>query len=97
MDLTPRNSFNCRLAQRYWQIPTDVPKATHLNTPIGTHFCDTLGFICHPQQYKNIHDGRNYRNINTESILYNLDYYNPKGVNCQPTDQKLSNNLSHLM
>lgn len=91
MDLTPRNSFNCRLAGRYWQVPTDLPKATHYNTPIGTKFCDTLGFMCHPQTYPNMHGG-NYRNIDHESMLYNLDYYNPLEGAC-PQTQKLSDVL----
>lgn len=80
MDLTPRNSFNCRLAGRYWQIPTAIPQAVPLNTPIGTRPCDTLGFMCHPQEYKTFHGG-NYRNIDRESQLYNLDYYNPLDAN----------------
>lgn len=91
MDLTPRNSFNCRLAGRYWQVPTNIPKATHFNTPIGTRFCDTLGYMCHPQEYKTFHGG-NYRNIDRESQLYNLDYYNPLEASC-PHTQQLNQNL----
>lgn len=80
MDISPRNTFNCRLAGRYWQIPTAIPQATHYNVPIGTHFCDQLGFLCHPQEYRTFHrsgefDGR-YRDITQESKLLNLDYYN---------------------
>lgn len=78
MDLTPRNNFNCQLAQRYTDIPTAIPQATHLNTPIGTRFCDGLGFICHPQKYPNYHQPKeSYPHTQTESSLYNLDYYNP--------------------
>lgn len=81
MDMSPRNTFNCRLAGRYWQIPTAIPQATHYNVPIGTHLCDQLGFICHPQEYRTFHRGNDfdgkYREINQESILLNLDYYNP--------------------
>jgi hypothetical protein len=80
MDITPRNSFNSRLADRYWQIPTDIPMATPYNVPIGTHLCDTLGYICHPQRYETFHKrgifkGK-YPDTNVESQLYNLDYYN---------------------
>ena len=83
MDLTPRNQFNCRLNDRYWQVNIDLPKAVPYNTPIGTHPCDTLGFICHPQTY-----GK-YRNIELESCLYNLDYYNLYDVNCR---EKINSN-----
>lgn len=93
MDLTPRNTFNCRLAGRYWQVPTDIPKATHLNTPIGTRYCDTLGFICHPQKYETFHGG-NYRDIDVESSFYNLDYYNPLEVNCQSEQQFKTQTMS---
>lgn len=70
MDATPRNIFDCRLSNRYWQVPIDIPMATYYNVPIGTHFCDTLPYLCHPQRY-----GK-YRNIDRESDLYSLDYYN---------------------
>lgn len=80
--IDPRNQFNGRLSQRYWDIPTDIPRATPYNTPIGTHLCDRLGFICHPQRYPNIHGG-NYPDTDNESDLYNLDYYNPLDVLCQ--------------
>jgi hypothetical protein len=93
MDLTPRNGFNCKLANRYWTVPIDLPKATHLNTPIGTRYCDTLPYMCHPQQYKTQHG--TYRDIQTESILsMNLDYYNPYDVPCNNT-QKLSPELTN--
>jgi len=80
MDITPRNTFNCKLAGRYWQIPIDIPQATPYNVPIGTHYCDTLPFLCHPQRYETFHTkgpfkGK-YRDIDTESQLYSLDYYN---------------------
>jgi hypothetical protein len=79
--ITPRNDFNCKLADRYWQVPTAIPRAAHLNTPIGTHLCDQLGFICHPQQYQTFHRGPEfggkYPETNVESALLNLDYYNP--------------------
>lgn len=81
MQSTPRNEFNCRLADRYWQVPTAIPKATQLNTPIGTHPCDQVGFFCHPQEYQTFHrngifNGK-YPDTNQESSMYNLDYYNP--------------------
>lgn len=82
MDISPRNTFNCRLASRYWQVPTDLPKATHYNVPVGTHFCDQLGFLCHPQEYQTFHRQGEfngcYRDIDQESQLKNLDYYNPE-------------------
>jgi len=93
--MNPRNQFNNRLSERYWDIPTDIPRATQYNTPIGTKYCDTLGFICHPQQYPNIHGG-NYPVTNIESSLYNLDYYNVYDTSCQPlqqTHQQLSQEL----
>ena len=88
MDLTPRNQFNCRLAQRYWDIPLDIPRATHYNVPMGTHYCDQLGYLCHPQDYSTFHGS--YRNIPVESeLLLNLDYYNPFDIPCD-YQQKLS-------
>ena len=86
MDLTPRNQFNCQLAQRYWDIPTDVPKAVHYNTPIGTKYCDQVGYMCHPQDYHTFHGGQ-YRNVPVESKLYNLDYYNPFDYSCHQVQQ----------
>lgn len=78
MDITPRNSFNCQLAQRYLEIPTAIPQATYLNIPIGTRFCDTVGFMCHPQTYQNFHEpNETYPNVRVETSMYNLDYYNP--------------------
>jgi len=94
MDLTPRNQYNCRLSSRYWDIPTDIPKATHFNTPIGTRYCDKLGYLCHPQQYKTFHQPGNYPDTQRESKLYNLDYYNPIDYGCSNTEtQKLSPEL----
>ena len=92
MDTTPRNQFDDKLADRFWDIPIDIPKATHLNTPIGTRYCDQMGFICHPQTYETFHPGT-YRNIQAESKLsLSLDYYNPYDVGaCQ--QQKLSQEL----
>lgn len=77
MDITPRNQFNNKLANRFLDIPTDIPKAVHFNTPQGTHYCDQLGFLCHPQDYQTFQSQNNYRDIQVESQLYNLDYYNP--------------------
>lgn len=92
MDMKPRDQFDCRLAQRYWDIPTAIPKAAHLNTPIGTHYCDQLGFVCHPQKYPNKLHGGNYRNVSAESRLFNLDYYNVYDTACNTT-QKLDPRL----
>tara|TARA_R100001163_G_scaffold65745_1_gene64439 strand:- start:7273 stop:7698 length:426 start_codon:yes stop_codon:yes gene_type:complete len=89
--ITPRNNFNCRLADRYWQVPTAIPRATHYNVPIGTQLCDQLGFICHPQQYQTFHkDGYfegKYPNIDVESSFRNLDYYNVLDIDCQVPQQ----------
>ena len=99
----PRDKFNQRLAGRYWDIPTDIPQATPYNVPIGTHPCDTLPFLCHPQKYETFHRGRLfdgfYPETNIESSLYNLDQYNPRDLPCpqQPqrgyTPQRLSPEL----
>ena len=94
--MDPRNNFNCRLADRYWDIPTAIPKATHYNTPIGTHLCDQLGFLCHPQEYKTFHRGGvfdgTYPNVDQESSFRNLDYYNPLDLDPQ-FPQQLSESL----
>jgi hypothetical protein len=82
----PRDTFNSRLAGRYWDIPTDIPQATPYNTPIGTYPCDTLGFLCHPQKYETFHHGRLfdgfYPETDIESSLYNLDQYNLYDLPC---------------
>lgn len=82
----PRDSFNVRLSDRYWDIPTDIPQATPLNTPIGTRPCDKLGFLCHPQKYETFHHGKLfngfYSETDIESSLYNMDQYNPNDMPC---------------
>jgi hypothetical protein len=93
----PRDSFNNRLLDRYWDIPTDIPQATQLNTPIGTRPCDKLAFMCHPQKYKTFHRGRifdgSYSETDIESSLYNMDQYNPFDMACKGTKQQLQPSL----
>jgi len=85
----PRNQFNERLSNRYWDIPTAIPQAVPLTSPMGTHLCDRRGFYCHPQDY-----GK-YKNIPVESVLRNLDYYNLYDVpkDCLGPKQKLNSEL----
>lgn len=90
--MKPRNQFDCRLAQRYWDIPTNIPRATPLNTPIGTHYCDQLGFMCHPQKYPNKLYGGSYPHVGVESNLLNLDYYNVYDNTCN-LEQKMDPRL----
>jgi len=83
---TPRNQFNERLGNRYWDLPTAIPSAVPYNTPVGTHLCDRRPFICHPQKY-----GK-YPNVPVESVLLNLDYYNLYDTpeSCEAPTQSLS-------
>lgn len=90
MDSTPRNQFNSKLLDRYWDIPLINPRATYLNIPIGTYYCDQLGYVCHPQKYVTQHG--DYPNTETESQLFSLDYYNPRDT-IENYSQCLSNNL----
>ena len=105
MDLTPREQFNCSIFHKVLDIPIDIPKATHLNVPIGTRPCDRLGFLCHPQFYPNFHNGiRLYedagiRDIQVESKLYSLDYYNPFDcfeMSKKPNEQNVDHRLPCL-
>jgi len=95
--VVPRDTFNYRLSGRFWDIPTDIPQATPYNTPIGTHPCDTLPFLCHPQKYETFHRGRLfdgfYPETDIESSLYNLDQYNPYDRPCKSTQQQLTPQL----